>query len=82
VEGGGELDVSVEDLHPDERTAFERAVASGALAHLVKPWAPWWNSQAAAHLSLSAAGTHIIHTVDPQGMCNPVEPLPARPAMM
>ena len=60
IEEGKDLDIQESDLSPAERAAFKRAIANGSLARLVTPWEPWWRSQEAAHLSLSAAGTRII----------------------
>ena len=34
--------LSVDDLSPEERRAFRRAVASGALASMLPEWQPWW----------------------------------------
>ena len=53
--------MALSDLTAAERAAFEAELASGALARLVLPWEPWWRSPEAQHLSLSAAGTRLLH---------------------
>lgn len=36
--------------------AFQQAVASGALSHLIERWEPWWESPAARGLRLTSRG--------------------------
>ncbi len=61
------MEIEESDLSPEDMAAFERAVASGSLAHLVTPWQPWWRTQEAAEISLSTAGTRIIYAQSTQG---------------
>ena len=61
AEHGEDLQVALADLTAAERAAFEAELASGRLARLVLPWEPWWRSPEAQHLSLSAAGTRLLH---------------------
>ena len=57
-------DLTLDDLTPEELAAFQKEVLTtpiagggeeGALE--VQPWQPWWTTQAAAELQLSASGT-------------------------
>jgi hypothetical protein len=57
---GGTLDVSADDLTPAELAAFHRALAAGELSGAVQAWEPWWLSEEAARLELSAAGTPLV----------------------
>ena len=57
---GGALDIGAEDLSPAELAAFHRALAAGELSGAVQPWDPWWLSEDAACLELSAAGTSLV----------------------
>ena len=58
--GGGELEVAPGDLTAEERGAFERAVAAGALRAMVQPWQPWWLAADAGRLALSGDGTALV----------------------
>lgn len=60
---GGRLDIGAEDLTPAELAAFHRALAAGELSSAVQPWQPWWLSEEAAQLELSAAGTSLVAAV-------------------
>ncbi len=60
---GGRLDIGAEDLSPAELAAFHRALAAGELSSAVQPWQPWWLSEEAASLELSAAGTPLVAAV-------------------
>ena len=68
LEQGQDVDVQESDLSPEDMAAFERALASGRLAHLVEPWQPWWRSQEAAQISLSTAGTRVILAESTHGL--------------
>jgi hypothetical protein len=55
--------ISADDLAPAELRAFESALASGEAAAGVEPWHPWWLSEEAAQLELSAGGTALVEPV-------------------
>ena len=67
----GDLQVALSDLTAGERAAFEAELASGSLARLVLPWEPWWRLPEAQHLSLSAAGTRLLHELGAPSCLNP-----------
>ena len=67
----GDLQVALSDLTAGERAAFEAELAAGALARLVLPWEPWWRLPEAQHLSLSAAGTRLLHDLGAPFCLNP-----------
>lgn len=52
--------VSFEDLSPNEKRLFQRAVASGELSKMIEPWDPWWLKPSARTLSLSPDGTQLV----------------------
>ena len=58
--GGGDLEVAPGDLTVEERSAFKRAVATGALRAMVPPWQPWWLAADAGRLALRADGTALV----------------------
>jgi hypothetical protein len=61
----GEL--TVDDLTPGELEAFQKEALTteGDVAAEVQAWQPWWTTQAAAELQLSAPGTKCIEEVTP-----------------
>lgn len=44
----------------EEQKHFRRAIASGELSKLIKPWEPWWLRPAAKHICLSQEGTQLV----------------------
>lgn len=58
VLSGGE--VSFDDLSAEEKKLFQRAVASGELSKMIKPWDPWWLRPSARMISFSKDGTQLI----------------------
>lgn len=52
--------VSFDDLSPDEKKLFQRAVASGELSKMIEPWDPWWLKPSAKTLSLSREGNQLV----------------------
>ncbi|KAL6194013.1 PREDICTED: zinc finger HIT domain-containing protein 2 [Fragaria vesca subsp. vesca] len=58
VLAGGE--VSLDDLPAEEKKLFQRAVASGELSKMIKPWDPWWLKPSARTISFSKEGTQLI----------------------
>ncbi|XP_010553575.1 PREDICTED: zinc finger HIT domain-containing protein 2 isoform X2 [Tarenaya hassleriana] len=61
VLSGGEI--SLDDLTPEERKRFQRAVASGEVSKLIDPWGPWWLSPSARTISLSQEGTQLVQCI-------------------
>ncbi|CAN4127147.1 unnamed protein product [Withania somnifera] len=52
--------ISFEDLSAEEKKHFQRAIASGELSKLIKPWEPWWLKPAAKYISLGQDGTQLV----------------------
>lgn len=52
--------ISLEDLSAEEKKYFQRAVASGELSKLIKPWEPWWLKPSAKYISLGEDGTQLV----------------------
>ncbi|CAK9169340.1 unnamed protein product [Ilex paraguariensis] len=52
--------ISLDDLSVEEKKRFQRAVASGELSKLIKPWDPWWLKLPARTISLSQEGTQLV----------------------
>ncbi|XP_049377979.1 uncharacterized protein LOC125842692 [Solanum stenotomum] len=52
--------ISFEDLSAEEKKHFQRAVASGELSKLIKPWEPWWSKPSAKYISLGQDGTQLV----------------------
>ncbi len=50
-------------LTPAELAAFQRALASGQLSHLLTPWQPWWLTPEAREAALSASGQPLVSEV-------------------
>ncbi|KAI3470759.1 hypothetical protein Pfo_027422 [Paulownia fortunei] len=55
--------ISFNDLSPEEKKHFQRAVASGELSKLIEPWDPWWLKPSAKHISLSSNGTRLVQPI-------------------
>ncbi|XP_051149539.1 uncharacterized protein LOC127264156 isoform X2 [Andrographis paniculata] len=55
--------VSFDDLSIEEKKYFQRAVASGELSKLIKPWDPWWLRPSAKFVSLSPDGSQLIQSI-------------------
>eukprot|EP00798_Chlamydomonas_sp_ICE-L_P024955 gene24955-10613_t len=81
------LDISELDLTPEEFQAFQRAVASGRLSHLVVPWEPWWQAHAGylKEMKLGSQGQALVQahgsnrsrpTPDSSLPLGPSQPLP------
>ncbi|KAI3892616.1 hypothetical protein MKX03_027947 [Papaver bracteatum] len=58
--------VSLDDLSPEEAQQFQRAVASGELSKLIKPWDPWWFNLSAKTVSFSREGTQLVKPLHQQ----------------
>ncbi|XP_055821763.1 uncharacterized protein LOC129890221 isoform X2 [Solanum dulcamara] len=52
--------INFEDLSAEEKKHFQRAVASGELSKLIKPWEPWWLNPSAKYISLGQDGTQLV----------------------
>ncbi|KAJ4840917.1 hypothetical protein Tsubulata_001113 [Turnera subulata] len=64
--------ISFEDLSPEERKRFQRAVASGELSKLIKPWGPWWLKPSAKTITLSKDGTQLVLPLgQPEALSSP-----------
>jgi len=59
--------LTVEDLSPEERRAFERAAAAGDLSHMVEPWCAWWTLSEARDIALGRDGTRVVAEVGGSG---------------
>ena len=76
-------DLSLDDLSPDERRHFMRAVAAGTLSAQVKPWTPWWHLKdatlivatpdAIVPLEVSASGRTTANTPPPPPLSSAAE---------
>ncbi|XP_009612745.1 uncharacterized protein [Nicotiana tomentosiformis] len=53
-------EINFDDLSVEERKHFQRAVASGELSKLIKPWEPWWLKPSAKNISLGQDGTQLV----------------------
>ncbi|CAN4077497.1 unnamed protein product [Withania somnifera] len=51
---------SFEDLSAEEKKHFQRAVASGELSKLIKPWEYWWLKPSAKCISVGQDGTQLV----------------------
>ncbi|KAL8256113.1 hypothetical protein R6Q59_031180 [Mikania micrantha] len=57
------VEISFDDLSTEEKKHFQRAVASGELSKLIKPWEPWWLKPSARTISLSREGTQRVQPI-------------------
>ncbi|PON73577.1 Zinc finger, HIT-type domain [Parasponia andersonii] len=55
---GGQI--RFDDLSAEEKKRFQRAIASGELSKMIKPWDPWWLRPSARTISLSSEGTQLV----------------------
>lgn len=58
ISTGGE--VNFDDLTLEEKKQFQRAIASGELSKMFKPWDPWWLKPSARNISLSKEGAQLV----------------------
>ncbi|KAI5329257.1 PREDICTED: zinc finger [Prunus dulcis] len=58
VLSGGQ--VSFDDLSAEEKKLFQKAVVSGELSKMIKPWDPWWLKPSARAITFSKEGTQLI----------------------
>ncbi|XP_021816518.1 zinc finger HIT domain-containing protein 2 [Prunus avium] len=54
------VQVSFDDLSAEEKKLFQKAVASGELSKMIKPWDPWWLKPSARTIAFSKEGTQLI----------------------
>ncbi|KAI4313621.1 hypothetical protein L6164_026584 [Bauhinia variegata] len=70
IMSGGE--VSFDDLSAEEKKRFQRAIASGELSRMIKPWDPWWLELSAKSISLGKEGTRLVQPLSEQEVLNEV----------
>ncbi|XP_019169832.1 PREDICTED: zinc finger HIT domain-containing protein 2 [Ipomoea nil] len=56
-------EISLDDLTPEEQKRYQKAIASGELSKLIKPWEPWWTKQSAKYISLGQDGTQLVQPI-------------------
>lgn len=61
---GAAFDVRPSDLTPELVAELESLSLRGQLSHLVTPWEPWWHTDTAAALQLSAAGQRVVQDME------------------
>ncbi|XP_060206739.1 uncharacterized protein LOC132634728 [Lycium barbarum] len=73
--------ISFEDLSTEEKKHFQRAVASGELSKLIKPWEPWWLKPSAKYISLGRDGTQLVQPLvrDDTAVDDPLHDIPLGP---
>jgi hypothetical protein len=64
TEEGPDFDIRHSDLSPELISVLEGLNLRGRLSHLVTPWDPWWETDAAAALQLNAAGQRVVQDLD------------------
>ncbi|XP_028758571.1 zinc finger HIT domain-containing protein 2-like isoform X1 [Neltuma alba] len=84
VLSGGE--VNFDDLSVEEKKRFQRAIASGELSKMLKPWDPWWFKLSARNISLSKEGAQLVQPLSEEkedvlgsNECNDIPPGPEAP---
>ncbi|XP_028760936.1 zinc finger HIT domain-containing protein 2 isoform X2 [Neltuma alba] len=84
VLSGGE--VSFDDLSAEEKKRFQRAIASGELSKMFKPWDPWWFKLSARNISLSKEGAQLVQPLSEEkedvlgsNECSDIPPGPEAP---
>lgn len=55
--------VRLEELSPGEMKSFRRAIATGELSKMIKPWTPWWATLTAKTISLGCDGTQLVISI-------------------
>ncbi|KAK4787582.1 hypothetical protein SAY86_011415 [Trapa natans] len=55
--------VSLNDLSSEEKKRFQRALASGELSKMIKPWDPWWLNTCARKIHLGHGGNQLVQTL-------------------
>nr|GMD11766.1 zinc finger HIT domain-containing protein 2 [Ipomoea batatas] len=56
-------EISLDDLTLEEQKRYQKAIASGELSKLIKPWEPWWTKQSAKYISLGLDGTQLVQPI-------------------
>lgn len=51
----------------EEQKHFRRAIATGELSKLIRPWEPWWLRHSAKYICLSQDGTQLVRPLDGKG---------------
>ncbi|KAL8138873.1 hypothetical protein V2J09_004874 [Rumex salicifolius] len=55
--------INYDDLTLEEKKLFRRAMTSGELSKMIKPWDPWWLKPSARSIFLSQDGTQLIQPI-------------------
>lgn len=66
-------EISLDDLTPEEQKRYQKAIASGELSKLIKPWEPWWTKQSAKYISLGQDGTQLVQPLSKEEMATTTE---------
>ncbi|MED6216786.1 hypothetical protein PIB30_011112 [Stylosanthes scabra] len=61
-------EISFDDLSVEEKKRFQRAIASGELSKMIKPWEPWWSKLSARKICLSKEGTQLVQPLAEEEM--------------
>nr|GLL29123.1 zinc finger HIT domain-containing protein 2 [Ipomoea trifida] len=56
-------EISLDDLTLEEQKRYQKAIASGELSKLIRPWEPWWTKQSAKYISLGQDGTQLVQPI-------------------
>ncbi|KAK7269071.1 hypothetical protein RIF29_21787 [Crotalaria pallida] len=65
-------EISFDDLSPEEKKRFLRAIAYGELSKMIKPWDPWWSKPSARKIRLSKEGTQLVQPLSEQELLDDV----------
>ncbi|MED6225434.1 hypothetical protein PIB30_093708 [Stylosanthes scabra] len=66
-------EISFDDLCVEEKKRFQRAVASGELSKMIKPWELWWSKLSARKIRLSKEGTQLVQPLAEEELEDDVE---------
>ncbi|KAF7825524.1 zinc finger HIT domain-containing protein 2 isoform X1 [Senna tora] len=67
------VEVNFDDLSMEEKKRFQRAIASGELSKMFKPWDPWWLKPSARNISLSKEGTQLVQPLSNEEVQDDIE---------
>lgn len=57
----------------DEQKHFRRAIASGELSKLIRPWEPWWLKPSAKNICLTRDGSQLVQPLGNKGEVGSLE---------
>ncbi|KAL4356197.1 hypothetical protein S245_029269 [Arachis hypogaea] len=66
-------EISFDDLSVEEKKRFQRAIASGELSKMIKPWEPWWSKLSARKIRLSKEGTQLVQPLAEEELEDDIE---------